>query len=584
MQDKIIWQMLESLRSTPLSQFDSFKLCLAILTWAKLSRSKALPEELLFNARTLDDAASMRKVFAMLGEDSGEDIRIPNNVRPAFELALRLNEAGVLQHFEPADAICSIDARYSMDGALPPEVANLVVGLAGIRPEDSVYTPWDSGGQLSARAARNAASVYLETPTKSAIPGFVSMLLEKSFSLHVADPIQNPSAVEEGKPRKFDVAISFPPFGLKYDAEVVQRDWFGRFPERTTSGSVLAIRHILSQARRRVVVAVPNTVLFSVGAELALREDLVERGIIEAVIAMPSGLLSSSRISFAILILDPSGGHDQIRFVNADGPRFCEAVSKAKCRLVNLDSLLQLPFDPSNSDFARTASADEVMNKGAQLQVNRYVLPESSRRFEGLFEDSEWGLLGDLVDTVRPLLTVTKADEGIEAREIGAADIPPFGYILKPGRTVLIDRQVAGKNKEQFLKPLDIVLIVKGSVGKVGIVTPDVPAPGPGGWVAGQSAIVLRTNRESSIDPRAMAMQLRSPFGQELLTQIVSGAAIPLIQLRELMHLEVLNIDRAHSEQVIEALGRETHLQREIDRLRNEQSNVSSKFWNPTHI
>jgi type I restriction enzyme M protein len=332
------------------------------------------------------------------------------------------------------------------------------------------------------------------------------------------------------------------------------------------------------------VVAVPNTVLFSVGAELALREDLVERGIIEAVIAMPSGLLSSSRISFAILILDPSGGHDQIRFVNADGPRFCEAVSKAKCRLVNLDSLLQLPFDPSNSDFARTASADEVMNKGAQLQVNRYVLPESSRRFEGLFEDSEWGLLGDLVDTVRPLLTVTKADEGIEAREIGAADIPPFGYILKPGRTVLIDRQVAGKNKEQFLKPLDIVLIVKGSVGKVGIVTPDVPAPGPGGWVAGQSAIVLRTNRESSIDPRAMAMQLRSPFGQELLTQIVSGAAIPLIQLRELMHLEVLNIDRAHSEQVIEALGRETHLQREIDRLRNEQSNVSSKFWNPTHI
>jgi type I restriction enzyme M protein len=53
------------------------------------------------------------------------------------------------------------------------------------------------------------------------------------------------------------------------------------------------------------------------------------------------------------------------------------------------------------------------------------------------------------------------------------------------------------ENADQFLRPYDIVLIIKGSVGKVGIVTTDVPEPQvPGGWVAGQSAIVLRAKQD----------------------------------------------------------------------------------------
>ena len=586
MQDTIISQMLDSLRDCGLPQQQSFQLCLLILAWAKMSAKKAIPEELRITSTLLDDPVKTRKAFELFGasEDVGEELRIPEGIRPTFELAMRLSDTGVLQQLDVADAICALDSRYLVDAALPPEVATLLVDLAGIRSGDSVYTPWDNGGQLAARAVRTASKVFLETPLSWPIAFFVSLLSDKPFDVTFTDPITKPSAVEGGKPRKFDVAVSFPTLGLKYDPDVVRQDWFDRFPERTTSGSVLAIRHLLSQANRRVVVAVPNSLLFSVGAELSLREDLVEKGLIEAVIAMPAGLLSYSKSPFAILVLDPVGKHNEIRFVNADVPRFREASSKPKFRLTELAELIQLTFDPSYSEYARTAFAEEVMGRGAQLQVNRYVLQESSKRYLWYFENTAWGLLGDMVDTVRPMPTTPNRKGAIEVREIGAVDLPPYGYILEPGRTVYVDREIAAKNKEQFLQPLDIVLIVKGSVGKLGIVPPQVQSSGQGGWVAGQSAIVLRRNSEVGIDSRALAIQLRSPLGQELLSTIVSGAAIPLIQLRELMHLEILDMDEDATRQAIDALEEETRLQREIDRLKQAQSEVTSGLWGPFDV
>jgi hypothetical protein len=68
--------------------------------------------------------------------------------------------------------------------------------------------------------------------------------------------------------------------GMKYD--IVPRDLFNRFREPPTSGAILALKHLLSPAHRRVAVAVSNSVLFSTGAEQALREEVITKGMIEA--------------------------------------------------------------------------------------------------------------------------------------------------------------------------------------------------------------------------------------------------------------------------------------------------------------
>jgi type I restriction enzyme M protein len=132
---------------------------------------------------------------------------------------------------------------------------------------------------------------------------------------------------------------------------------------------------------------------------------------------------------------------------------------------------------------------------------------------------------------------------------------------------------------KQYLMPYDIVLIVKGSVGKLGIVPGDVPPPGPGGWVAGVSAIVLRADRKD-IEPRALALQLRSPLGQALLRSIVSGGTtIQMINLHELTRLAVWLPPLAEAREAAQALEEEARIQLEINMLSRRQGEVAAGLW-----
>lgn len=582
--------MMDSIKGSPLSNTDSLELALMILAWAKLSAAENLPVDLRFGPSVAVQPRLALAALIELGRMNNPKLRLlgevtritrndPATLQPALDLALRLSAAGMLQKFSAADAIDAVQHFSPVEIGVPAEVASLLIQLANIQPSDTTYVAWDFDAQLALNAAEKAAMVYLETPVRAPIPALISLLAAKPFEVHYANPISSPSAVEDGKLRKFDVAISIPPFGLRYDPEVAQQDWFGRFPEQTTSGAILGVRQLLSQADRRVVVGVQNNLLFSTGAELALRKNLVERGVVVAVIAMPGGLLASTNIPFSVLVLDPKGGHDQIRFISAESPRFRKATSKAKSQLVQVDDLVEMATNDSVSDDAVTVSTVDVMANDAQLQVARYVLPEDQKRIQALVANTPTVALGDVVTTIRPMATTSGGDDVLEALEIGAANLPAVGYISQPGRTVMIERQVAEKNDQQFLRPLDIVLIVKGSVGKVGIVPENVPPPGIGGWVAGQSAIVLRSHPDRKMDPRALAMQLRSSFGQKILSGINSASTIPLIQLRELLRLQILIPDGETIQRAAAALNQEAQLQREIDRLYQQQSEVAKTLW-----
>ncbi len=591
MRNEILYQIIDSIPIRGLDTQRLTELVLQLLAWENLSRCNAIAEDLKFSDEFIRSPEKIVNVFQALsasgelmrrafGHRHPEIDRNPHLLRDAMELVKHLSANGVLENINTLHLDEEMEKwPLNIHQNMPKEVADLLVDIARIGPKDSVYTPWDSTfAQLASRASLKADQVYYESILQSAVPALISILSKREFNVSISDPIAHPTAIEGGRPRLFDVTVTFPPFGMRYSADEVRRDIFRRFPERTQIGSVLAIRHALSQTKSRLVIAVPNSVLFSHGYERELRIDLVEKGMIETVISMPSGLLHQTNIAFSILVMNPGGGIRSIKFINADQPQFYIGVARTKNKLSNLDKLLDLISHNKESEDCVIVPSGKILDNDAQLQVDRYVISESRRQLEKRLSNLNTIQLGDIVRTVRAIPAGLRQEMPLAAMEIGAIDLPQFGYIEAKGKTISIDSNLAKRYEDCFLRPLDIVLIVKGSVGKIGLVPFDVPTPGNGGWVAGQSAIVLRVHPEYCA--QSLFVQLRSPMGQALLQSIVSGATIRLIQLRELMKLEIVRSTTEQDAKAKKIIDAEAHLEKEIKEIKREQEELSKGLWN----
>jgi type I restriction enzyme M protein len=307
---------------------------------------------------------------------------------------------------------------------------------------------------------------------------------------------------------------------------------------------------------------------------------------LRAVVALPGGLLSGTSLALTVMVIDQSGGIDAVRFVNADTQRFKKVVSRTRSTLTDPRDLASLCLSTTEDPDVVSVSVQDLLKNGAQLQVNRYVLPQAIARAQAVLASAKTAKLEELVEFLRAPPITGEADTASDPEvgddmstvvyEIGPSDLPKFGYVTTPGRRVLVG---TGRAEDQALRRGDIVLVVKGSVGKVGIVSAHVEADQAGLWIASQSAIVLRVRDRSRIDPRALFMQLRSPLGQQLLKGIVSGATIPLIQLKELRKLLVIAPDLPMQQRAATALEEEADLERQITELREKQAFQTASLW-----
>lgn len=592
-QQKIFGQIVESLRETGMTQERVIELALQVVVWEKLSHEGAIPEELQLQQKYADNAQRGAHAMSKLGELDGvigeafataninalivSANNLFNHLRRAIETLLRLRKSGVLEQRWSLDIFEGLNSR-SGSFALPPELADLMIALVDLRADESVYLPWDATAQCAMRVSQQDCDALIETPMRTSIPALINLLMSRKFDVIYGDPIRQPGAIESGRLRKFDAVIAFPPFGMRYDFSDVESDLWGRFPERTQLASVLAIRHVLAQSKGRCVLAVPNSFLFGSGPETVCRQQLIERGQICAVIALPPILPNAPTMPFSLMLLDAAGGSELIRFINADSDRFRSMASRMKGKLTDAHTLAEQARTTAESEVMRTVSVNEVQANDCNLEVSRYLLDKTAQRLQQRLQSDETIALGEVFEIIRPLPLLRDGD-GVRVQEVGAGDLPAYGYIDRANRTVTVEAGIAKRNAHQFLRPFDVVLVIKGSVGKVGIVPADGPPEGEGGWVASQSTIMLRGRRSDPLEAHALAVQLRSVVGQELLKMITSGASIPLIQVRELQQMRLFAFDEETAKQAQIALAAEADIHSQILTLGKRQAAAAADLW-----
>lgn len=459
---------------------------------------------------------------------------------------------------------------------IPNPLADLLIRLAPDLGE-SIYLPWDESGQLTARALSRKVHVHSDIPGGPVAASLAGLIVGGNLQVNQTDPILSPGFVVNGKLVKFSGAVAFPPMGMRYDVETAERDLFDRFPEKTTSSSVLAVRHLLAVAESRALVCVPNGFLFGSGAERELRKSVVDSGQLRAVIALPSGLLSTANIAISIVVLSPLGGEHTVRMINADHDRFRRMLSKSRSELTDVDAIVEALAGPADDELIRDVRADEIAANDYQLQVSRYLIPPEQKRIRAILEQAEKFALSDILQILRPPVVKSSDSANIVLRELGTADIPSYGLIEAPLKHIEVDEAMAKKLKRFYLRPLDIVLTTKGSVGKVGLV-PEEAGDSKLRWIPGQSMVALRMI-SSAIDPKAIFMLLRSPLGQTLLQSIVSSGTIPFIQTRELGALAIPLPSTPELVVAAEVLEKEIELQREIGQLQTRLAALSKSLW-----
>lgn len=564
---------------------DFYPFAYQLMAWVRLSKLGSLPAQLSFNPNdSIRDIKEVTRIFSELAQTKelanaqafshvGAAI---NHVSPGQLLqALELLNASNLKTAWPVDDLIQNISIHSFRGAnvIPDELSNLMIALCKIDANDYVYIPFEQSYQLTARVIDGKGIPFIESALAGPAPWLINILSDQNIHIHIGDSIRSPGFLNEGRLERFVKSIGFPPLNCRYEPTIVENDRFQRFREETSAIAVLATRHILARTQHRAVIAVQNGLLFSPGAERSLRDDLLQKGMIETVIALPPALLPGTTIPFSILVLKLDEPCKDILFVDGASEYFHTKDGRSRSTLTGWQEIATICNTKIVSKNSALVTCNEVIANDSQLQVARYCRNDELGAVDALLAKYKTVPLIDLVSFHRPV--PLDKDGTVDVHEFGPADFPNYGYATNPGRSVKISESRSVSAKKQFLKSLDIAIAIKGSVGKLAIMPQEVPND----WVVGQSCLALRMLDNNVLDPRVLFTFLKSEAGQLLLKQIVSGAAVPLIQLRELEKIKIPVPTAEEQKQIIEKFENLAAIESQIKILLSNLEIDSASIW-----
>jgi type I restriction enzyme M protein len=242
-------------------------------------------------------------------------------------------------------------------------------------------------------------------PTTWAI-GRMNMLLHGASgaaTIEQGDTLFSPAFLKDGKVRRFDLVIANPPFSSKnWGHEKLKSggDPFGRInhlpPKR--HGEMAFVQHMVSSLKEggRMAVVLPNGALFRARNEQAVRSDLIEADIVEAVIQLPKDMFYGAGIPACYLVVNtakPESRRDRVLFI--DGSECFERQdTKNVMRDEDIDRIATAFGDGAEDDgFSVWVTREEIRSRRYNLSVRRYV--------RGAAEDEEGLTLAEALAELR---------------------------------------------------------------------------------------------------------------------------------------------------------------------------------------
>ena len=301
----------------------------------------------------------------------------------------------------------------------PQQVSEIMAQVVSPQTGDRVYDPTCGSGSLLIRAARKGhfdkIQIYGQEVNSSALSmARMNMFIHdiRDAKLAWGDTLANPQHLDsDGNLMKFECIVANMPFSKKNwamgfnqagevsvdDEETTAEkskidfklepnmDRFHRFdigvPPASKGDWAFLLHMIASMSKSgRVAAVAPHGVLFRGASEGKIRQAVIEKNLIDAVIGLPENLFYGTTIPACIIVFRQGKKNKDILFVDAS-KEFQKEKAKNKLKPENVQKIVAAYKSYASGDYAgaeiekysHVATLDEVKKNGFNLNIPRYV-------------------------------------------------------------------------------------------------------------------------------------------------------------------------------------------------------------------
>ncbi len=294
----------------------------------------------------------------------------------------------------------------------PAEVSRVMAQIIGINEyttqDQTIYDPTAGSGSLLLKAADEAPrglTIYGQEKDVSTVAlAKMNMILHNNEIAEIAqgDTITSPAFIEDNELKRFDFAVSNPPFSTKSWSNGIdpENDIYGRFngfgvpPEK--NGDYAFFLHLLKSLKStgKGAIILPHGVLFRGNVEAEIRKNVVKRGYIKGIIGLPANLFYGTGIPASIIVLDKENAHARKGIFMIDASEgFVKDGNKNRLREQDIRKIVNVFNNQIEIEgYSRMVPLAEIEANEYNLNIPRYI----DKQEEEDIQDIEAHLLGGI--------------------------------------------------------------------------------------------------------------------------------------------------------------------------------------------
>lgn len=180
-------------------------------------------------------------------------------------------------------------------------------------------------------------------------------------------------------PHLFDGVVENPPYSQHWDNQDSKmrdprfKDYGGLAPKSKADYAFLlhGLYHLNNSGTMAIVL--PHGVLFRGGKEAKIRQALLDKNQIDAVIGLPANLFYSAGIPTIVMVLKKQRAHKDVLFIDAS-KEFEKGKQQNKLTPDNIDHIVKTYQQRQDIDkYAHVATLNEIKENEYNLNIPRYV-------------------------------------------------------------------------------------------------------------------------------------------------------------------------------------------------------------------